>query len=284
MKYVWQIKRSFLRLVLEKRSKARCDRWISFSIALLIHFGLLLNTNRFVQPAQFGIEAGENSIEVNLIAAAPIPLTEKVAINQEMIAPVMEKSFVEEVPEAEEIEMPQTESVLPPLHEESVMEEVPELEKGEKAKDEILPVDSIEPEEDIVKNEESPDEPALTQSNVVSDVSGDGSSEIRGKDPTTLQSSEGASTEAKPSYLRNPSPRYPEISRRLGEEGVVLLFVIVNREGYVVEVRVDQSSGHSLLDEAAVKAVKRWKFEPARLGPLPVESKVRIPVRFQLNK
>jgi protein TonB len=281
MKYVWQIKRSFVRLALGKRITARRDRWVSFSIALLIHFGMLLNTNRFVQPAQFRVEVGENSVEVNLIAAAPIPVMEKNALDQEIVAPAIAESAVEETPEREEIEMAQTESVLPPLQEESVMKEVPELEK-----EEVLPVDSM-PEENIIKNEEPPvekNESALNQTLAISDASGDGSSEIPGKDPTTLQSSEGALTKAKPSYLRNPPPRYPEISRRLGEEGVVLLFVVVDREGSAVEVRVDKGSGHSLLDEAAVKAVKRWKFEPARLGPLPVESKVRIPVRFQLSK
>lgn len=117
----------------------------------------------------------------------------------------------------------------------------------------------------------------------VSDVVGDGSSAVPGKDATTFYSEGGALVEASPAYLRNPAPAYPEAARRRGEEGLVLLLVNVDRGGRAVEVAVKKDSGFSALDKAAVKAVRRWRFQPAQLGSLAVDSKVEVPIRFTLD-
>lgn len=94
---------------------------------------------------------------------------------------------------------------------------------------------------------------------------------------------QGAEMEMQPSYLRNPAPPYPLEARRNGWEGVVTLDVIVNPSGHPVNVTIQQSSGYATLDKAAVKAVKAWRFRPARMGNVPVESRVRIPVRFEFK-
>ena len=94
----------------------------------------------------------------------------------------------------------------------------------------------------------------------------------------------GAMTEAKPNYLKNPAPRYPEQARRAGHEGLVMLNARVGADGRAQEVAVRASSGFPLLDEAALKAVQRWKFKPARIGSVPVDSRVEIPVRFELSR
>lgn len=86
-----------------------------------------------------------------------------------------------------------------------------------------------------------------------------------------------------PCYKSNPSPKYPEIARRRGYEGEVLLSVMVADDGTVATLKVKQSSGHSILDRAAVKAVALWKFEPARRMGVPVPLTVDIPVRFVLR-
>lgn len=57
----------------------------------------------------------------------------------------------------------------------------------------------------------------------------------------------------------------------------------VDREGTPIKVEILQSSGFRLLDQAAVKAVRHWKFQPGRVGDLPVESNVTVPIRFQLQ-
>lgn len=84
-------------------------------------------------------------------------------------------------------------------------------------------------------------------------------------------------------YLSNPPPEYPALSRRLGEEGQVLLRVRVSAEGLPLAVEVRRSSGFKRLDEAARAAVKRWKFVPARRGEMPVAAWVLIPISFTLR-
>lgn len=91
-------------------------------------------------------------------------------------------------------------------------------------------------------------------------------------------------TLAFPAYRSNPAPAYPTQSRRHRQEGAVLLGVEVSSDGRATRVEVEVSSGHSLLDEAALKAVRRWRFEPARLGDRPVDSRVQVPIRFQLDR
>jgi protein TonB len=84
-------------------------------------------------------------------------------------------------------------------------------------------------------------------------------------------------------YLENPPPAYPPLARRLGEQGRVILRVLVSAEGRAAEVQVRTSSGHPRLDEAARDAVRRWKFVPARRGPEAVRAWVLIPISFKLE-
>lgn len=84
-------------------------------------------------------------------------------------------------------------------------------------------------------------------------------------------------------YLRNPPPRYPQAARRNGDEGTVLLRVLVNPDGAPVQVELDRSSGSSPLDSAAVDAVRNWRFVPARRGAQNVEGWVRVPIVFRLE-
>lgn len=84
-------------------------------------------------------------------------------------------------------------------------------------------------------------------------------------------------------YLSNPKPVYPVASRRLSEEGKVLLRVKVSPGGTALAIEVKQSSGFSRLDEAARAAVMRWKFVPARRGDEAIESWVAVPIAFSLQ-
>lgn len=95
---------------------------------------------------------------------------------------------------------------------------------------------------------------------------------------------EGPGTLSLPQYRTNPAPVYPESARRQRQEGVVWLAVEVSEQGDALAVKVGESSGHAALDEAAVAAVRNWKFEPARRGARPTAAKVEVPVRFQLQK
>ncbi len=84
-------------------------------------------------------------------------------------------------------------------------------------------------------------------------------------------------------YLNNPEPKYPPISRRLGEEGRVLLKVRVTADGMAATVDLEKSSNFERLDEAARQAVARWRFVPARRGDEAVEASVIVPIVFRLE-
>ncbi|AGA34114.1 Ferric siderophore transport system, periplasmic binding protein TonB [Thioalkalivibrio nitratireducens DSM 14787] len=84
-------------------------------------------------------------------------------------------------------------------------------------------------------------------------------------------------------YLNNPPPEYPRLSQRRREEGTVLLWVAVGADGRPVSWRVEKSSGHERLDNAALAAVEGWRFEPARRGTRPVAGSVIVPMEFRLR-
>ena len=84
-------------------------------------------------------------------------------------------------------------------------------------------------------------------------------------------------------YLQNPRPSYPPISRRLGEEGKVLLKVRVTVEGMAASVDLEKTSGFERLDDAARQAVARWRFVPAKRGDEPIEASVIVPIVFRLD-
>jgi len=93
----------------------------------------------------------------------------------------------------------------------------------------------------------------------------------------------GSLIEAMPNYRNNPLPEYPYIARQRHWEGVVWLLVGVSAKGLVDDVDLESSCGYRVLDRAASRAVKRWEFTPATRAGLPVDSQVRIPVRFSLE-
>jgi protein TonB len=85
-------------------------------------------------------------------------------------------------------------------------------------------------------------------------------------------------------YLRNPAPPYPALSKRMGEEGKVVLRVSVSPQGTADSVEIRTSSGSPRLDESAQRTVRNWKFVPARRGDAPVQSWVLVPIIFKLEQ
>ena len=84
-------------------------------------------------------------------------------------------------------------------------------------------------------------------------------------------------------YLHNPRPNYPPLSRRLGEEGRVLLKVRVMPDGNPAAVDLEKSSNFERLDEAARQVVARWRFIPAKRGDDAIEASVIVPIVFRLD-
>jgi protein TonB len=84
-------------------------------------------------------------------------------------------------------------------------------------------------------------------------------------------------------YLQNPAPVYPALSRRMKEQGKVMLRVHVSPNGAADQVELRDSSGSARLDTAALETVKRWRFLPARQGEQSVPAWVLVPISFYLE-
>ncbi len=104
-----------------------------------------------------------------------------------------------------------------------------------------------------------------------------------GKTPgTSPAKGHGKAVNAAPA-VGNPLPRYPRLARVRGWEGRVVLRVQVRANGAVRAIRVINSSGYDLLDRAAIKAVRRWRFRAAQVAGVSIASTVKVPIRFRLR-
>jgi len=158
------------------------------------------------------------------------------------------------------------------------------------------PAKEVKAEKEPAQNETAPEEkgPISPQeepvtAEVVEDALTDfpipGEEEVSEKTAVTsaLPGKAPAVRVARPLYRKNPPPGYPRLARRRGYQGTVILEVLVLRDGTPGKVQVFRSSGYRSLDKAAAKAVKKWSFAPGSENGNPVDMRVRIPVRFQLD-
>ena len=85
-------------------------------------------------------------------------------------------------------------------------------------------------------------------------------------------------------YLHNPTPVYPAAARRTGYEGTVVIRARIQIDGSADRVEIKKSSGYGVLDQAALEAVRKWRFIPARRGNEAVVEWVEIPWQFKLEE
>lgn len=84
-------------------------------------------------------------------------------------------------------------------------------------------------------------------------------------------------------YLNNPKPDYPLSARRRGLEGRVLMRAEVLADGSCSRVELKKTSGSELLDQAALEAVRKWHFVPAKKGNQAITAWVEVPITFKLE-
>lgn len=223
---------------------------------------------RLAQQIEFGMEAAESSVEVELVAALPAD-AEMPPVVEEMPPEPEPEPVVEQPPPPPE-----------PMPEPPVMEKPPEMTLPEPP-----PPPPEPPKPEVKKNKVQPKPNPKPKPEKPARAVGDGSSPIPGQDATSASRSSG-SRSAKPGYLRNPTPRYPEAARLAKQEGTVRLSFTVNEQGRIVSIRISRSSGFPLLDEAALSTVRdRWTFRPAKdTNGQPMSSSVDVPIRFDLDK
>jgi protein TonB len=90
--------------------------------------------------------------------------------------------------------------------------------------------------------------------------------------------------QAVPDYVVNPKPRYPRLAVSRSQEGTVILWVEVLPDGSVGEVEIFKSSGHTILDRSALRAVRKWQFKAGTKMGRPITMKVKVPVVFRLKR
>jgi protein TonB len=167
----------------------------------------------------------------------------------------------------------------------------PELVKSEeKPKEELsekpveIPLEKIA--QKVIKKSSKPKKiQDIASAPSVSNADSSPAASIKGsldQDNGELQNS-GSIVSARPNYLKNPPPIYPEESRRRGEAGKVVLLVSIDESGGVSELKIDSSSGFERLDQSAVRAVKSWRFQAATKGGIAVSDRVKVPVVFSLR-
>ena len=82
-----------------------------------------------------------------------------------------------------------------------------------------------------------------------------------------------------------PPPPYPALAEKRRMQGTVVLMILVDAQGNPIEVTIEQSSGSSLLDEAARKFIQaRWRFVPAQMDGTPISAYARVPIKFTLDR
>ena len=92
-----------------------------------------------------------------------------------------------------------------------------------------------------------------------------------------------AFVEARPQVSSNRPPHYPDLARRNGWQGLCMVRVNVDAAGRAASVALARSSGYGILDQAALTAVKRWKFTPRMVRGAASASTVEVPVNFSLR-
>lgn len=85
-------------------------------------------------------------------------------------------------------------------------------------------------------------------------------------------------------YLHNPAPVYPRLSFKLGEEGLVVVRVLIGTDGRAQDAQVAKSSGFTRLDQAAEATARSWRYVPGKRGGVPEAMWVNVPIKWEIRK
>jgi protein TonB len=84
-------------------------------------------------------------------------------------------------------------------------------------------------------------------------------------------------------YLNNPRPAYPPLSKRLGEQGKVVVRVFIETTGNASKAEIAQSSGFDRLDQTALDTARRWRYVPGKRAGVPEAMWFNVPINFVLE-
>jgi protein TonB len=228
-------------------------------VLLLSHFGWLSGSDPLADP---DASAGQSGIVIPVTLETPQRAEEAPSPEPEPVSaptPISEPEVKQEPPAPVSVpiavELP---TALEPVIAPTVEPTVPQ-------------------EPDLSSTREAP-----TQTRVKSATSADSGKaagpEQQRSEPTTLPLTPA---HVDPNYLHRPNPVYPALSKRLREEGIVLLRVNLDAQGIVLDISIEKSSNFQRLDQAAHEAVKQWRFIPAKRGQEAMPSTALVPIEFK---
>ena len=151
----------------------------------------------------------------------------------------------------------------------------------------IKPVNPVKPEQPVAPTSQTTPRPLaepMSPSNATtSSATNSSSNPAPGPAQTSanLDSPPLTPAQVDPNYLHRPDPVYPALSKRLREEGTVVLRVSLDAQGAVRDIQIESSSQFQRLDQAALEAVRQWRFIPATHGQVAVPSTVLVPIAFK---
>ncbi|WP_226975382.1 energy transducer TonB [Vibrio navarrensis] len=238
--------------------------------SLVLHAAILFVAD---EKQAFAATAGNqsSSVAVNLVAVKPQPPAAKV---EPQHPPVKKKPVVEEAkkPQPEPI---QREKVHKPVKKEAIKPPV----KAQPVKAKQTPTVATDKVE--TQAEQTEVQPAEVKQNVAEDPQ-------PSSKPTPARSAQGASSLPvlvdRPSYLERPvPPKYPRLAQKRGIEGTAMIEIWLDEKGEQIKSVLIASSGAEMLDNAALKATKAWRFSPHVENGRRMPSRIRVPVRFSLD-
>lgn len=157
------------------------------------------------------------------------------------------------------------------------------------AKQVVVEVQNI-PETQQLKKLPPPPRPAVPIESESEDLPEDATIEITDlrvdvapPPPPPPMADEFVAYDTPPKLIKLVKPKYPDIARKAGIEGMVILKILVDTDGHVMDAIVLKSLGNVGCDEAAIEAARQCLFEPALQRDKPVRVWVSYPVRFVLK-
>ncbi|MEO7108363.1 MAG: energy transducer TonB, partial [Rhodoferax sp.] len=84
-------------------------------------------------------------------------------------------------------------------------------------------------------------------------------------------------------YLNNPKPRYPPISKRMGEQGKVVIRTLIGADGIAKEASIHTSSGFDRLDQTALATAMKWRYAPGKRAGVAEAVWFNVPFTFVLE-
>jgi protein TonB len=84
-------------------------------------------------------------------------------------------------------------------------------------------------------------------------------------------------------YLNNPKPPYPPLSKRMGEQGKVVIRTLIGADGIAQDASIHQSSGFDRLDQAALATARRWRYVPGKRAGVAEAMWFNVPFNFVLE-